>query len=148
IRADLLHRYPNTVVYAAEARWVGAQRAVSSTMLVPSMAATLGTDVAMFGFDLTAADARGSDAPPGAPGWYFVLAEHPSEPRFGLGASAVQDPTAWNDVAWSDLQAADWSGSYLGTKGSLAARQFPNDPRRWGVDAAATAAITRRRAIR
>ena len=35
-------------------------------------------DIALFGFDIDPADARGD------PGWFFVLQEHPSEPRFGL----------------------------------------------------------------
>ncbi len=41
--------------------------------------AVLTGDVAYYGFELTADDARGAS---GGPGWYFVLQEHPSEPKF------------------------------------------------------------------
>ncbi|MBK7074131.1 MAG: hypothetical protein IPH44_17685 [Myxococcales bacterium] len=149
VRADVLQRYPNALVYAAQARWDGTHRVVGGgAPMMPSVAATLGSDLALFGFDLTDGVARGSDTPPGPPGYYFVIAEHPSEPRFGLAAAATGSPTAWRELAWSDLAAGDLDGPYLRTDGPLAARQFTNDPLRWGVDASATAAITRRRAIR
>ena len=44
-------------------------------------------DIAFFGFDVTADQATGAD---GGPGYYVVIQEHPTEPRFGLhpGVSA------------------------------------------------------------
>ncbi len=46
------------------------------------------------------------------PGWFFVLQEHPSEPRFGLepvppsGAAFGAQPDSWQALAWSDLAAS------------------------------------------
>jgi hypothetical protein len=150
VRADVLHRYPNALVYAVEARWDGTHRVVGGgAPLAPVIAATLGGDIALFGFDLDGPTARGTGAPPGAPGWYFVIAEHPSEPRFGLAASSSGPPPGWRDVAWSDVAPGDLAGSYLRAEGGpLANRTFTGDPLRWGSDAAAMAAITRRRAVR
>ena len=150
VRADVLQRYPNAVVYAVAARWDGKHRVVGgSAPLAPVIAATLGADVVLFGFDLDAATARGSDTPDGPAGWYFAIAEHPSEPRFGLAAAAAPSgPTGWRDVAWSDVQPGDLAGNYLRIDGPLAARSFAGDALRWGSDAAAMAAITRRRAVR
>ncbi|HWU90410.1 MAG TPA: hypothetical protein VN253_24265, partial [Kofleriaceae bacterium] len=149
VRAEVLHRYPNALVYALAARWDGKHRVVGGgAPLAPVIAAALGSDIALFGFDLDAPTARGSDAPPGPPGWYFVIAEHPSEPRFGLAASSSGAPTGWSAVAWSDIAAGDVAGNYLRTDGPLTARSFAGDPLRWGTDAAAMAAITHRRAIR
>ena len=49
----------------------------------PIFSGRLGPDIAFFGFDLTIDRARGGGADLG---WFFVLAEHPTEPRFGLDA--------------------------------------------------------------
>jgi hypothetical protein len=150
VRADVLHRYPSAVVYAIEGRWDGAHRVPGDgPELVPVVAATLGADVALFGFDLTAAAARGSASPPGPAGWYFVIAEHPHEPRFGLAASATRKPRSWQDVAWSDVADDDLRGNYLRLDGPLARLQLA-DARalRWGGDSAQMAAITFRRSIR
>jgi hypothetical protein len=149
VRAEVLRRYPNAMVYAVEGRWDGKHRVVGGgAPLAPVIAATLGGDVALFGFDLDRAVALGAGAPPGAAGWYFVIAEHPSEPRFGFAASSSGPPASWRDVAWSDVAAGDLAGNYLRVTGPLAGRTFPGEPLRWGSDAAAMAAITRRRAIR
>jgi hypothetical protein len=149
VRADVLQRYPNAVIYALAAHWDGKHRVVGSgTPLAPVIAATLGADVALFGFDLDAATALGSDTPTGPAGWYFVIAEHPSEPRFGLAAASSAAPAGWRDVAWADVQPGDLTGNYLRIDGPLATRSFAGDPLRWGTDAAAMAAITRRRAVR
>jgi hypothetical protein len=150
VRGDVLHRYRNALVYAIEAKWQGGFRVVGDgPPLMPAIATTLGPDIALFGFDLSLEKARGTDTPPNPPGWYFVVAEHPHEPRFGLAATATASPQHWREVAWTDVTAADLNGEYLRLDGPLAARAFGAEPDlRWGRDAAGLAAITMRRSTR
>jgi len=110
VRAELLRRYPNTIVYAVQAQWNSdGTRSVPQSNpveLQPDFRGTLGDGAAFWGFKLTTADARGSDSPSGPAGWYFALQEHSSEPRFGLepaGASYATSPSSWQNLAWSDL---------------------------------------------
>lgn len=122
VRGDLLRRYPNTTVYAARARWTeGSLREIhdpepdataaeiAAIQEWPMFSGVLEPDGTFFGFRLTAAEAKGSTDPSGDPGWYFVLQEHSSEPRFGLDEA---DPAAlglavaganWNDLSWGSL---------------------------------------------
>jgi hypothetical protein len=99
VRGELIRRYPNVVVYAAQA---DALRQPGSTEKQPIFFGRLDPDVALFGFDLDAATARGN------PGWFFVLQEHPSEPRFGLAAPRGAwgaKPTSWQALGWDHLAA-------------------------------------------
>src|SRR5262249_31046217 len=73
---------------------------------MPLFEAKVDPDIYFLGFKLDAASAKGGAAPPGAPGWFFVIKERPGEPRFGLDdvADAVPPPLAtWNDLTWSHL---------------------------------------------
>src|SRR5262249_53686557 len=75
-------------------------REPSTTEKHPIFFGRVGPDVALFGFDLAAADARGN------PGWFFVLQEHPSEPRFGLAAATDnygKTPSSWQALGWDHL---------------------------------------------
>jgi hypothetical protein len=139
VRGEVLRRYPNALVYALEARWEGRYRVVGEgEPLPPVFAATLAGDIALFGFDLAADTARGHDTPPDSPGWYFVIAEHPHEPRFGLAATPES-----GDIAWAEVGPGDLAGAYLRVDGPLAATH-PT----WGTDAARMAALTLRRLVR
>ena len=51
------------------------------------------------GFDLTDTQLDDGD------GWFFVIQEQPTEPRFGLDDPASRPgtlPTTWQEAAWSD----------------------------------------------
>ncbi|MEO6773090.1 MAG: hypothetical protein ABI467_08705 [Kofleriaceae bacterium] len=108
VRAELLRRYPNTIVYAVPARWNAGSREMDPTAapLYPTFQGTLGVGAGFWGLQLTATEARGTDTPDGPAGWYFALQEHSSEPRFGLepeGATYGTAPGTWQALAWSDL---------------------------------------------
>jgi hypothetical protein len=113
VRAELLRRYPNTIVYAMQAQWnPDGSRSVPATSPVelhPDFQGSLGTGAGFWGFNLTAANARGAPTrEAGLAGWYFALQEHTSEPRFGLepaGGEFAASPGKWEDLAWSDLAA-------------------------------------------
>ena len=82
VRGDVLKRYPNVVVYASQAVSVNGKLTLNDgKQRFPVFQALLTGDTALYGFELSADDARGptADAPLG---YFFVLQEHPSEPHF------------------------------------------------------------------
>jgi hypothetical protein len=110
LRGDLLHRFPGTRVYAVRARrGADGRRELSpdpADERHPVFGGVLPPDVAFFGFELTAAEARGvTDASSPDQGWFFVFQEQPSEPRFGLdvAASFGGAPATWADLSWGHL---------------------------------------------
>ncbi|HEY0375617.1 MAG TPA: hypothetical protein VGC87_01515 [Pyrinomonadaceae bacterium] len=114
IRGDLINRYPRSLIYALEAQWSGsAARVPGTSELYPMFRVTRAPDITMLGFALTQQQARGADAPaagsPGGAGWFFVLQEQPTEPRFGLDVATDQTfgtkPTKWSDLSWAHLAA-------------------------------------------
>jgi hypothetical protein len=121
IRGELLKRYPTAVIYAHHAAWDVSSGSVDKTkprdldtptaadlkepprdkVRTPLYQAKVEPDIYFFGFDLTAAAARGAGD---EPGWFFVIKERPGEPRFGLDMdSSVTPPQVWNDLAWDKV---------------------------------------------
>jgi hypothetical protein len=107
IHGDLLQQFPRTVVYAARAETVNGlkQPVEPPDELHPIFRGTLPGSFAFFGFELTADQARGDSANPD--GWFFVLQEQPTEPRFGFdAASPLATPKKWADLAWDHIGGA------------------------------------------
>jgi hypothetical protein len=105
LRGELLRRYPNTVIYARKAVMAGSRRVPGPVEKYPLFRGSLEPDVTFLGFDLTPDEARGG---PADPGWFFVLQEQPSAPRFGLDkatgfAGAIPNATKWSDLTWGHL---------------------------------------------
>jgi hypothetical protein len=111
IRGELLRRYPNTVVYAVKTVRTAKGRELGTEERHPLFRGTLEPDVTFLGFDLTAAEVTGVEDPQSPDqGWYFVLQEQPSEPRFGLDVPSGTlggVATTWSDLSWSHLAATD-----------------------------------------
>jgi hypothetical protein len=81
LRSVLLQRYPGTAVYAVRGVQQGTQRRPPEgpgEEKTPLFRGSLEPDLSFFGFDLDPIDAVGN------PGWYFVLQQQPTEPRFGF----------------------------------------------------------------
>jgi hypothetical protein len=80
VRSILFRRYPTAVVYAVPAVLVGNGRQPGpiEQEIHPLFRGSLQPDVTFFGFDLDAEVATGN------PGWYFVIQQQPTEPRFGF----------------------------------------------------------------
>jgi hypothetical protein len=117
VRGELLRRYPNATVYAARAkRGTDGRRTPDEEERHPVFSGRLHPDVAFFGFELSVEEARGVDAPNGPHGWFFVVQEQPSEPRFGLDAEgATGAPVSeWNELSWPGLVARDEDLAGLG----------------------------------
>jgi len=107
IRGELLRRYPNSVIYAARAVKTGSQLDVSRKQedeKHPLFRGTLKPDITFVGFDLKEDVALGK--PPNDPnGWFFVIQQQPTEPRFGLDIADFGPPqppplTTWSDLNW------------------------------------------------
>jgi len=144
IRADLFRRYPNTLVSAVQAQWNsdGKTRSLGTTRQWPVFRGTIGADLNFFGFKV--ADPRGADsaaADKNNAGWYFVLEEHVTEPRFGLEPETKAPGPSWNDLRWSDVTL---DRGFLNPASAPAARE--NIP--WEENAATLAYILMRRPVR
>jgi hypothetical protein len=113
IRGDLLKKYPTAVIYAVEAVWPAdpniTHRVPGTAEKYPLFKAKIEPDITFLGFDLTAAQAKGSPVPAAnQPGWFFVIKERPGEPRFGLDeadAPATETADEWDDLSWGHLAA-------------------------------------------
>jgi len=123
VRGALIRRYPNVIVYAAQAETDADGRHPGSTEKHPIFFGRVEPDIALFGFDLDAEVARGN------PGWFFVLQEHPSEPRFGLAApngGFGEQPGSWDKLGWDNL--ASSAEELAGLRYIDLGAQLPREP--------------------
>jgi hypothetical protein len=130
IRSSLLVRYPNAVIYLAPAIVTGGSRAPDEDPThekMPMFTGAMQPDVSFFGFPVTVAAATGAD---GGPGWFVVIQEHPTEPRFGL-----------------DVGINVGSASHLAI-GATPPPGLALNGRTWGKNAGEMAGITRRLPVR
>ncbi|WNG48186.1 DUF3892 domain-containing protein [Archangium minus] len=109
IRGELLRRYPSTRLSACRAAWDPAQpgrRILTSTEVQPIFSGWHAPDLLLFGFPLSARQARGSTTDPG---WFFILRENLAAVRFGLddppahSSGSAELPASWNDVHWGHV---------------------------------------------
>ena len=107
VRGELLLRYPNTEVYAAE-----VMKNPDGTHDLPPSTDTakhkhwvlhgeLDPDIRFFGFEMTLADAESGGA--AGLGYYFVLQQPSGEPLFGFEIAASDTLTSFKDLAWSQV---------------------------------------------
>lgn len=148
IRGELFARYPSTLVYAVRAR---ARNQLGTEKKTPLFSGALKPDMAFVGFDLSAVEARGDGADPG---WFFVVEQQPTEPRFGLDAPVGfgRDPAtigSWNDLSWGDLVENETEFkalSYARVGGRLSGKQI--GPVAWARNGGHMAAVTLQRPVR
>lgn len=108
IRGELLRRYPNTIIYAVKATADGRISEQPGDRADPTMLGRLDPDITFIGFDLQPEDLVAD------PGWYFVIQEQPTEPRFGFDSPSADDPAVpdhWYDATWG--QAGVEPGQHL-----------------------------------
>jgi hypothetical protein len=160
VRGELLRRYPNAVIYACQAQWDGEDhpRILTDAERYPLFRGTLPPDLTFFGFDLTEAEARGGPRESGgAPGWFFVFQQQPSEPRFGLEPVPTDPVRSWAELSWDDFAFTAGPGGQVFAQPTTPPQHVelvitPDNSRdaanAWGVDAAQTAYITLRRPVR
>jgi hypothetical protein len=111
IRGELLRRYPNASLYAwrADGRVLVENPRTPEDLRTPVFAGVLGSDITFVGFDLGAAELLTGD------GWFFVVQEQPTEPRFGFDELDGPGPppvlTSWSKATWEHTGTAP--GAYL-----------------------------------
>jgi hypothetical protein len=159
LRGDLLRQYPTAIVYASRALNSGTVRdpVDPPDERHPIFRGTLGGDVAFFGFELTADEARGADDG-SDDGWFFVLQEQPNEPRFGFesGSPSPSAATSWDALRWEHVTplpiigCIDLADTSKPNTGGIAA--IPNKPIAWhpsdGSTSAQIAWLTLRNPVR
>jgi hypothetical protein len=162
VRGELLMRYPNAVIYAAEAVLQNGKRTLGAKELHPLFKATLSPDVTLIGFDLDAPTARGSQQAGQPQGWFFVFQQNPGEPRFGLEPApdpyAVPTVDQWNELSWANFAATQADLDQLTflpastSPQSVAIGEGPENPgdaqNAWNRDAAQTAFVLLNRPAR
>jgi hypothetical protein len=142
LRGELLRRYPNTIISAIEAQpGPNNMRTLGTKELFPVFRGSLGSDMVFFGFALSKATAIAGL------GYYFVLAEHPTEPRFGLKllpASGTPGAlTTWNNLAWPQVGVSHDHVDLAAPPPSA-----PIEGATWNASSAQQAFITYRRPVR
>jgi hypothetical protein len=155
IRGELLRRYPDTVIYAKKAVMSGTRRVPGGSEKYPLFRGSLEPDVTFLGFDLSRKQALGEGSDPG---WFFILQEQPSAPRFGLDkadgfAGTIAKPATWSDLSWGHL-AADQAEfdrlSHVPAEGALPDTSGITQPPGivWGKNAAHLAYATYQQPVR
>lgn len=142
IRGELLRRYPGAIIYAVKAKRDGGRR-LSDEERYPMFRGSLDPDVVFVGFSFSAREAVGGPDAEDA-GWYLVVQEQPTEPRFGFETSrtggAVGDMPSWRGLSWDDVAGHVGENGHLkvvGPLGSLPAKQGVT----WGLNSAHMATI-------
>jgi hypothetical protein len=108
LRGELLRRYPTAAVYGVRATTAGRLSTDPADVASPIFTGSFEPDISFVGFDL--ADHELDDGN----GWFFVIAEQPTEPRFGLDDPASREPERpenWAQAAWADTGLAQ--GAHL-----------------------------------
>jgi hypothetical protein len=124
LRSDLLRRYPNALIYLAPCV-NGAPADAEASHVMPSFNGSLDPDVAFFGFPVSSPAAIGDGK---TTGYFVIIQEHPTEPRFGLDPTLKLATTTHLSVA----------------KPPAAMAQDPA----WGTNSASMAAITLQKPVR
>jgi hypothetical protein len=109
VRGKLLRRYPNSVIYA----WRALGRVLkdppqASDLRAPMFGGQFAPDITYVGFNLTFEEITQGD------GWFFVIQQQPTEPRFGFDELPPQFPAvppSWSDATWTE--AATLPGRHL-----------------------------------
>ena len=142
IRGQLLRRYPGTAVYAVPRTTDGRIDPDDDKIVEPMLWGRIDPDITFIGFDLTVEDLRRD------PGWFFVLQEPPTEPRFGFDEPSDDNtgpPMKWAEADWSDVGVS--IGQHLAIAGNtMANRNF--DGIQFATNSAHLAALSLQQPVR
>ncbi len=140
IRGELLRRYPTTHMYAvpgafqtqADGTVTRIPNPDQTQELHPLFRGTMAPDLSYFGFNLTPSSALSG---PDYPGYYFILQQHPTQPRFGL------EPTG-SALSWQCFPSG-----FATVAPQPPASTATSLPMNWGSDSANMASITFRKPV-
>ena len=82
LRSSLLRRYPNALIYMTPA--LSGTTSTPPPDILPIFNGSLEPDLTFFGFPISAATAVGTAGGGSGNGYFVVIQEHPTEPRFGV----------------------------------------------------------------
>jgi hypothetical protein len=91
IRSSLLRRYPNAVIYLAPVLQTTSSGQITlgpnpDVEVMPLFSGFFQPDISFFGFPVTSQAAVGTGP---TTGYYVVIQQHPTEPRFGLDTASA-----------------------------------------------------------
>ena len=121
VRGALLRRYPNATIMAWRAVRDGSRQKLMpnpgpADLALPAFFGHFAPDISFAGFDLT------REAIIGGEGWFFVIQQQVTEPRFGFDEApanaAPATPGNWLDARWIDT--GTLPGQHLNMAGRLA----------------------------
>jgi hypothetical protein len=111
VRGELIRRYPSAMVFAMYAgdRDADGVPIFEDPVVNPGRKVLapiqfhghLDPDVVLVGFDLTVPEITA--AVDGKAGWWFVIAEHPTAPRFGLAQTSIAPGVSRDELGWDVL---------------------------------------------
>lgn len=167
VRGDLFKKFPDALVYAQKATESiddPSVRVFESTSALtqkrPLFRVDLDPDITVIGFDLTEAEVRTNEST-GDNGWFFVFAERPGKPRFGLDDTRIgteDEPSApslpsnpsWNDLYWQHLTGnthLDVDVNSVSSNSTISTINLANSGQSWGTSSADMASITYQRPV-
>ncbi len=128
LRGDLLKKYPNTIVFAQRAVRINnelllADNSQPENLKFPLFSGSLPPDVRLLGFDLSVSEVKGENLlsvnpAETEPGWFFVMAEVPGEPRFGMDIDYTAPKNGAKNT-WDNLSRGNFITPDVFTKGSI-----------------------------
>jgi hypothetical protein len=138
VRGELVHRYPGVIGHAV--RQAGKDQQTGLPLFEAGDGATvlfrvhLAPNILLIAFDLLPNTIKQED--PSQP-WWFLLAENPTEPRFGLDDVAAAGQDARNNLTWAQLLGGLPQGQQRFLRATTPNLVVDGVP--WGSDAAAVA---------
>ena len=163
IKGEVLRRFPGTVIYASKAIIITTPEGNEPTLpsgdrggveeiTEPIFRGTIQPDITFFGFEMSIEQLRGNNTTED-PGYFFILQEQPSEPRFGIdegdGQPSVNPEllTAWDDLTWDYVTLSSTSNGYIDLEnGPLVGKEIENV--KWGSHSADLANILLQQPVR
>lgn|GEM_PF-3474602 len=114
VRAELLVRFPDTIVFAQHGVFSDADGTTVRTLDLagevryPVISGRLDPDICLYGFEMTEQEAAGTTTDAG---FFFCFMERPGQLRFGLDldedrGSPAPQLRSWDDLNWKHLQDA------------------------------------------
>ena len=139
VRGELLHRYPQTIVYAAPGVADGLSPTLNTDItqwVSPLFLMKIDARTTAFAYPLSKQDVQGS------PGFYFVFSEPVTGPRFNFDVGPTPNPLPqWNDLGWDAVSLQQDRGfAFAGRNLATTPQLGPGDPS-WNNDSADTARI-------
>jgi hypothetical protein len=139
VRGEVLHRYPQTIVYAAPGVGDGLSLTLNTDItqwVSPLFLMKIDSRTTAFAYQLSKQDVQGS------PGYYFVFSEPVTGPRFNFDVNPTPSPlTEWNDLGWDEVSLPQDRGfAVAGRDLANTPPLGPGDPH-WNNDSADTARI-------